>query len=86
MTQRESCNWRLLNALRETQLEQGRTLQEISLAIRGLVATTSQLVQDQVELTTRVAGIDAVGGIVQTLQQHGEILARLDPGPSGDGQ
>jgi chromosome segregation ATPase len=72
----------VLNALRETQLEQGQALQTIAGAVAGL--------------TTQVAGLDAKVSTLaegqarheQILTQHGEMLTeilRRLPAPPGQG-
>lgn len=77
----------VLNALRETQIEQGHTLEGIASVVGGLVVGQAQvserlngLQSGQARLDERVGGLEA--GQTAILEQLKRVLARLEPGAS----
>lgn len=89
----------VLQALRDTQLEQGRTLAEHGRAMGAIVVTLQSMQQSQRSMQQSQASmqqtqasmqsdIRALQGDMQsvkaTLADHGRVLARLDPGEDRD--
>jgi chromosome segregation ATPase len=86
----------VLNALRETQLEQGQALQTIAGAVAGLTTQVAGLDAKVSTLDAKVSTLDAKVSTLaegqarheQILTQHGEMLTeilRRLPAPPGQG-
>jgi chromosome segregation ATPase len=85
----------VLQALRETQLEQGRALVDQGRAIGGVIVTLQSIQQSQEAMQQTQQSMQAeiqalqsdmgsvksdMGSVKDTLAEHGRVLARLDPG------
>ncbi len=78
----------VLQALRDTQLEQGRTLVEHGQALGAIVVTLQSMQETQQSMQetqhsmqeTQQSMQEAQHSMQETLADHGRILARLDPG------
>ena len=69
----------VLNSLRVTQIEHGRTLTELKTQVAGLDERVSGLDERVAGLDERVAGLEgAVGRHTEVLAGHTEMLAGLD--------
>jgi hypothetical protein len=67
-----------LNALRETQIEQGRTLDAHTRTLHTLADAVGGLVTGQQALTETVSGLaQTVGGLVEGQQRHDQALAEI---------
>ncbi|MFP8907406.1 hypothetical protein [Streptomyces atacamensis] len=70
----------VLGALRETQIEQGRTLEALGRTVEGIAGAVGGLALGQQQLTERVGGIEeGQAAILKHLRQQAAVLARLDP-------
>jgi septation ring formation regulator EzrA len=78
----------VLQALRDTQVEQGRTLVEHGQALGAIVVTLESMQETQRSMQEDMQSMrdaqrstqDEVRSMQRTLADHGRILARLDPG------
>ena len=78
----------VLQALRDTQLEQGRTLVEHGQALGAIVVTLQSVQESQRSVQGEMRAIQdtqqsmqgEMRSVQETLSEHGSILARLDPG------
>lgn len=78
----------VLQALRDTQIEQGRTLLEHGQALGAIMVTLESMQETQQSMQedmrsmreTQRSAQDDLRTVQQTLAEHGRILARLDPG------
>jgi septation ring formation regulator EzrA len=78
----------VLQALRDTQVEQGRTLIEHGQALGAIIVTLGSVQETQRSMQEDMHSMrdaqrstqDDVRSMQQTLADHGRILARLDPG------
>jgi chromosome segregation ATPase len=78
----------VLQALRDTQLEQGRTLVEHGQALGAIVVTLESMQETQQSMQGEMRSMRETQQSMQgemrsmreTLGEHGRILARLDPG------
>ena len=78
----------LLQALRDTQVEQGRALVEHGRALGAIVVTLESMQETQRSMQETQRSMqdgmqsmkDGMQSMKQTLADHGRILARLDPG------
>lgn len=85
----------VLNALRETQLEQGQALNGVNATVRQVAEVVGGVAAGQMQLAEKVDGLDTKAAALEEgqtavldylktqseqLQKHGRILERLDPG------
>jgi uncharacterized protein YoxC len=71
----------VLQALRDTQLEQGRTLVEHGQALGAIVVTLQSMQETQQSMQeTQQSMQETQQSMQETLADHGRILGRLDPG------
>jgi chromosome segregation ATPase len=71
----------VLQALRDTQLEQGRTLVEHGQALGAIVVTLQSMQETQRSMQGEMRLMQGeMRSMQETLGDHGRILARLDPG------
>jgi hypothetical protein len=71
----------VLQALRDTQLEQGRALADQGRALGGIIVTLQSLQESQRSMQESQRSMqESQRSMQETLAEHGRILARLDPG------